>query len=711
MSAHGGPRIRMRDTERRPEQDALTTMSRAAALIFVLLTPLTAVLVFVFAVLLSRIKKVRPWWFLLAGLILFVISFVAGGFRAYFTIYRELFALVANGSGLSSIGTEVAEYLGSEWSRLLLTQVWLGVPLALIIASIIILARGRYAAKWRDRGEDSLKPQQQISRALKKAPEWPQKDVHSLDDLLVRLGVNEHDGRPWDISLAALRHHVFVCGPSGFGKTTTIIEVLRGLTQAPAAARFRIGTVFITMKPDPDMTDALRALAELSGRRFHHVTHDGTGVTYNPLRHGTAAQRRNILIEAEANAANGGFSEPHYRITGSRFTLLALRALEQACELRESYSFGGHRRNWTMDIHDLTRMMRPSFLEHMADVGEDEGLKADIRDYFQEMQDDPSVAGGVGGMRARFSNIAEGAAGATLREDTAGLDLREAIQNGDVVVFDLDAATDMEAAQYVANLAVADWTAAISELGQAKWHGDPSDPQRMNLLVVDEFSGLGGAGLKNALARSRSQGGSVMLSTQSYGELAETSVKGFRASLITNTSVKLLHRIEDEAEELAQLAGTRKAMKETTQTFEDRDLLGSQTRASGQGSLREVDEFKIHPNVLKDLEPGEIVALIRKPKEYARVMVRRTPPHALVSTLEAAKTTNEETRPATEDHDSAVAGKTQAREGQKQSAWTAAAIQARTPSQAKAQDDPRAPAVSMGGEDEGSDAMDMPIRE
>jgi|GEM_PF-6452861 len=104
-------------------------MSRAAALIFVLLTPLTAVLVFVLAVLLSRIKKVRPWWFLLAGLILFVISFVAGGFRAYFTIYRELFALVANGSGLSSIGTEVAEYLGSEWSRLLLTQVWLGVPL------------------------------------------------------------------------------------------------------------------------------------------------------------------------------------------------------------------------------------------------------------------------------------------------------------------------------------------------------------------------------------------------------------------------------------------------------------------------------------------------------------------------------------------------------------------------------------------------------
>ena len=52
--------------------------------------------------------------------------------------------------------------------------------------------------------------------------------------------------------------HSMIFGPSGFGKTTSILEIVKGLTVAPAAAPFRIGTVFLTMKPEADITESLR---------------------------------------------------------------------------------------------------------------------------------------------------------------------------------------------------------------------------------------------------------------------------------------------------------------------------------------------------------------------------------------------------------------------------------------------------------------------
>ena len=89
--------------------------------------------------------------------------------------------------------------------------------------------------------------------------------------------------------------------------------------------------------------------------------------------------------------------------------------------------------------------------------------------------------------------------------------------------------------------------------------------------------------------------------------------------------MKLIHRTEAEAETLAQLIGTRKGWAETQQTFEDLDALGSQFRASGQGSLREVDKFKIHPNTFRTLAPGEVVAVWGVPQLRAEVVsVRKT---------------------------------------------------------------------------------------
>ncbi|MBF0809432.1 type IV secretory system conjugative DNA transfer family protein [Rothia nasimurium] len=180
---------------------------------------------------------------------------------------------------------------------------------------------------------------------------------------------------------------------------------------------------------------------------------------------------------------------------------------------------------------------------------------------------------------------------------------------------------------------ISDYTAALADLAEEDWHlegtttapEDEEEPKqnRLNLIIVDEFSALGGTGLVDVVERSRSYGGAALLSTQSYSALEEVG-KGFKDRLMTNTMVKLFHQIDVKADELADMLGTKQAMKETFQTFEDKDLLGSQTRASGQGTVREVEVFNLHPNTLRKLSPGEVVAVVKSPRMVEKVKVRKT---------------------------------------------------------------------------------------
>ncbi|MGC0239543.1 TraM recognition domain-containing protein [Arthrobacter sp. SD76] len=148
------------------------------------------------------------------------------------------------------------------------------------------------------------------------------------------------------------------------------------------------------------------------------------------------------------------------------------------------------------------------------------------------------------------------------------------------------------------------------------------EQNRMGYIVVDEFSALGGSLLQSLFERARSNGGAVTLATQVSTALEEASMS-FKDSVIKNSNVKVLHQQDTNAEEYAGLIGTEKGMAETTQIFDDKDELGMTTRASGQGSLREVEQFRVHPNELRDLEPGQAIIFTKTPAVQHRVKVRR----------------------------------------------------------------------------------------
>lgn len=645
-------RLSEKDAQRRNGANGQGWDEATIRRVLVLVAGVTNPLVWISAVLTVAVGQKRAaWWHVsAAGAVLAVVSALFGGVRGYFAPWREVVAQMkaAGFAGASTLGEFAAARLG-DW---VLAQAPFGVGMGVLIGGLIMWRRGRFAAEWRDEEPElhTMSPREaravnaRVERKKKKMGQWANTaDVQRLDDVAVRLGVSKPGCEPVDIPLGALRLHSMIFGPSGFGKTTTILEIIKGLTVAPAAAPFRIGAVFLTMKPEADITESLRKIARATGRGFHVITQDGHGATttYNPLKHGTAQMRANVLVGAEANAAHGGFSEPHYQRLGLRSTLVALEALEAAVAAGLSYRAGGQLKPWRLDVKHVARMMSPASLESVRDSLGGSPVAVRISEWLDETAADSSVTSGAAGMRSRFAAVAEGAAGAVLVDAPDGLDLEQAIVAGDIVVLNLDAAQDLEAAQFIANLAISDFVSTIARLGHASWHLDPvtGEQTRLNFLVVDEFAALGATGLIDAVERSRSHGAAVMLSAQSYTGLSVVG-EGFLERVSTSTTVKFIHRSEAEAETLAQLIGTRKGWAETQQTFEDLDALGSQFRASGQGSLREVDKFKIHPNVFRNLAPGEVVAVWGVPQLRAEVVsVRKTatPDPEVVESQETAE--------------------------------------------------------------------------
>ena len=643
-------RLSEKDAQRRNGANGQGWDEATIRRVLVLVVGVTNPLVWISAVLTVAVGQKRAaWWHVsAAGAVLAAVSALFGGVRGYFAPWREVVAQMkaAGFAGASTLGEFAAARLG-DW---VLAQAPFGVGVGVLIGGLIMWRRGRFAAEWRDEEPElhTMSPREaravnaRVERKKKKMGQWANTaDVQRLDDVAVRLGVSKPGCEPVDIPLGALRLHSMIFGPSGFGKTTTILEIIKGLTVAPAAAPFRIGTIFVTMKPEADITESLRKIAQATGRGFHVITQDGHGATttYNPLKHGTAQMRANVLVGAEANAAHGGFSEPHYQRLGLRSTLVALEALEAAVAAGLTYRAGGTLHPWRLDVKHVARMMSPASLESVRDSLGGSPVAVRISEWLDETAADSSVTSGAAGMRSRFAAVAEGAAGAVLVDEPGGLDLEQAIVAGDIVVLNLDAAQDLEAAQFIANLAISDFVSTIARLGHAGWHIDPATGQqnRLNFLVVDEFAALGATGLIDAVERSRSHGAAVMLSAQSYTGLGVIG-EGFLERVSTSTTVKFIHRAEAEAETLAQLIGTRKGWAETQQTFEDLDALGSQFRASGQGSLREVDKFKIHPNTFRTLAPGEVVAVWGVPQLRAEVVsVRKTATPEVVEPQEPEK--------------------------------------------------------------------------
>lgn len=122
-------------------------------------------------------------------------------------------------------------------------------------------------------------------------------------------------------------------------------------------------------------------------------------------------------------------------------------------------------------------------------------------------------------------------------------------------------------------------------------------------LFIDEFSAFVFDGFEQFLNKARSRNVGLHLSHQSLGDLESVS-PSFAKTVNVNTNVKVLLGLNDPdtADYMARHLGTRTKLKSTERAKKDD---WGDVETSGEISLRETENYKIHPNKLKNYSRGQ----------------------------------------------------------------------------------------------------------
>lgn len=624
-------------------------IKRVTSLALILTNPTAAVMSAAAGVILTRkplIRRVSGWWVALGGVVLFVLLSLFGAGRAYVAPWREFIAAAktaatsaADGGDLANPAAELGTLVQERWQDWAIGQVPIALAVALIVSGVwVAWTRQRYAATWRETEQENpwaVRRGRRVRKAHRGVDAATGDEVSSetpFADLQMPIG-STPKGSPVKLTGAQLLSHMVTTGPSGYGKTTTLTRIMQGWLVAWEPKRLPL--VLFDFKGDPDLRRAASAMATATKRECHVISVTGKSTTtYNPLRHGTSEDVASRLIETLSNAEGGGFESPHHRSVGERWLILSVIVLDALVASGENRDGRASSPPWQRTLTDLARLMPPAELQQQAPrlTGE---VADRARQLLGELAADKDLARSISGMTQRVALMNETAAGRVMGGADSGLDLLAVAKRGDVVVFSLDSQANSAAARAVGNLAIADLSGIMGKLQEERW---AKSTDRRLMVMLDEFTGLGGGLLQGFLERARGAGGSLVVSTQTDGGFTAVSPE-FAESVWGNSNVWLMHRQTGEsAAARAEALGTESAWSETLQVTEDTDVLGSTTGGSGVGSLRRVEKFKVHPNELKSLSPGQVLFVSFHPRMTERVQITKTQDWAALSPDSATNT-------------------------------------------------------------------------
>lgn len=366
-----------------------------------------------------------------------------------------------------------------------------------------------------------------------------------------------------------------VAGATGSGKTVTMTLM------ALAAIRRGFGVVVIDPKPDDSLLELLRGATNRAGQRLTVWAPDG-GAVYNPYQVGTDTEIADKLLSTET------FTEPHYQRLAQRYLGHVVRSLRSA--------------DMTVSLATVHQHMQPGRLSTLARQLPDQ-KRSELLDYVETLT--PQQERDLAGTRDRLAVLAESDVGDWLDPRTGGqrIDVRCSLEDGDVVLFRLDADRRPLATGMLAPAVIQDLVAISAD----RQHGD----HRPGLVLIDEFSAIAAKEVARLFSRARGAQLSVVLGTQELADLeavlGAVSSGGIRDRILGNLDVLVSHRqvVPDSAELVAAIAGTRGAWITTHQTGN-----GIGAIRTGLGSRTRGREYGIHPDEIKGLGVGEAAVIV-----------------------------------------------------------------------------------------------------
>jgi hypothetical protein len=497
-------------------------------------------------------------------------AFLYQGVRAIFTPLRLLGAS-------SHLVINVAILTAS------LAEKMLGAPRSIFVATLVIWI-GLMIYRMTE-VEETTSEQEKTGKAL----ENPNATVIGIEKGKPNVRVK--------LTESEVNHHVHVVGASGFGKSVLLSHI--------TANRIRSGRglMLVDLKTDFETLKQVASVAKSAGRTndlmIFSMSIPEISHSYNVLENGSANQLKDRIMTAL------NWSEEFYKNEASSFLLKLFRGLVR---LREA-------KGTSFDLHTVLRCLSsPKEISNLAnELPKVDLLKPELEELAQHLSKTEN-AKALQGLKSQLEGLVLSDFGHLLMANESGINLMKAIQEQKIIYLLLDSRTYGETSKALGRLILQDLKAVSARIDSEV----PKPERKPFSVVIDEFADMATEDFISFLDRARSSNIGVVVAHQALSDLERISQE-FSNRLMTSTSTMFafLQKLGDSSEMISAIAGTRKT-KEVTAQAKSGGIFGDQM--TGMKSIKEVDEFVIHPNVLRSLGVGECVMVQKYPSSKSMVV-------------------------------------------------------------------------------------------
>lgn len=389
-----------------------------------------------------------------------------------------------------------------------------------------------------------------------------------------------------------LNYHTQIIGGSGAGKTNLLKVMLEDRIVKGHAI------IFFDFKGEVDLIDWMAGATEYYGRRddlaMISMADPKTSYAYNPISLGTETEISSQIMNAFT------WSESFYKNSAENALLIILKAL---CYQRDMT----HK---TFHLGDLYQFLTdPSFrmdiVSAVSQLNYPDMFRADLKRICEELSTNKKE--NYLSLITQISKILNSSAGEIVAHKIGKdeeFNLKEAMSSGKITYFMMNNLKLKETAAIMGKMILQDLMKTVGNI-----YDDRTYQRNPVTLIIDEFASFATPDFGEFIEKARGAGISIVVTYQSRKSLDHIE-QSLALKMNENTANKVVFQVQDseDVEWFCSLLGTKKTTKETHQA-EDGFFGDTKT---GMKSVREVEEYVVHPNEIKKLKLGQALLYCSK---------------------------------------------------------------------------------------------------
>lgn len=375
--------------------------------------------------------------------------------------------------------------------------------------------------------------------------------------------------------------HTQVVGTTNAGKTESVI-----LPWAIDDIKKGRGLLIIDGKSDMSLLNKLYAYAKRHHRendvRVLSLCNVGISHTFNPLSGGSALEITERVFSA-FNFESEYFKSIQYDV------FLHLLLILEAVGIKPT------------PLRMIECMRSEKALADLAVASKTPRLQVWAGEFLKLNRDEREQR--TSGLVAQLQSFAVGETSQVFNTEISDINLEQALEHGEIIYCQLPALKIPTLGKATGKMILQCLQSAVSSRHLGKYE----NPGFFS-VYLDDFTEYLTPSFVTLLNKSRSANVGVVFAHQALGDLDGLG-DGVKNTILTNSNLKVFMRTNEpeSAEYFSSVIGTIQGSKVTERQTEG--LFGSEK--TGDGSVREVEEFKYHPNVFKqELGVGEAVMVL-----------------------------------------------------------------------------------------------------